>query len=119
MGINYYEPGSIKPDIPFKRKSLGKQDRWIVINRDNFQCYECEATLIVNMKRFPQISVINGVFHHVLQQVFGGKNDHTNTCILCVGCHKITHGGNEVKEKYLAMLERFERGKKLNGLRQD
>lgn len=104
---------------PYKHQKLPKKDRWIVINRDNFKCYECKATLVVNMKFFPQISVVAGVFHHVLQQVFGGKNDHTNACLLCNACHKTTHGGNEVKAKYLAMFERFLMGEKLNGLCQN
>ena len=75
--------------------------------------------MVFNMKYFPQISIVAGVFHHVLQQVFGGKNEHTNACILCNDCHKITHGGNEIREKYLAMYERFLVGEKLNGIRQD
>lgn len=104
---------------PFKQKSLPRRDRWTVVNRDNFKCYECEIPLVINMKYFPQISIVGGVFHHVLQQVFKGKNDHTNCCILCNSCHKITHGGNEVKEKYTTMYERFLAGEKLNGLCQD
>lgn len=98
---------------PYKNRKLPRRDRWIVVNRDNFKCYECETILIINMKYFPQISVV-GVFHHVLQQVFGGKNDHTNACLLCNACHKTVHGGNEVKAKYQAMFERFERKEKLN-----
>lgn len=100
---------------PPGNKKLPCKDRWIVINRDNFKCYECETILIINMKYFPQISIVNGVFHHVLQQVFNGKNDHTNCCILCNACHKITHGSNGVKEKYLAMFENFQQVEKLNG----
>ena len=100
---------------PYTHKTLPTKDRWIVINRDSFKCYECEIITIINLKYFPKISIVNGVFHHVLQQVFGGKNDYSNACILCNSCHKIIHGGNEVKEKYLAMYSRFLAGEKLNG----
>jgi 5-methylcytosine-specific restriction endonuclease McrA len=115
MGIDYYQPGTLKPMRPFKRGTLGVKDRWIVINRDNFRCYECKKLLVIKAKYFPNISIEGGVFHHVLQQVFGGENDYTNCCIICNSCHKIIHGGNEVREKYLAMQERFLAGEKLNG----
>ena len=63
----------------YKHKKLPRKDRWIVINRDQFACYECGEALIINMKYFPQISIVAGVFHHVLQQIFDGANDHTNS----------------------------------------
>lgn len=104
---------------PFKRKTLFSKDRWIVINRDNFKCYECGRIMVINMKFFSSITIVDGVFHHVLQQVFGGENNHSNACILCNDCHKKMHGGNECREKYFAMFDRFLRGEKLNGLCQD
>lgn len=85
MGLNYYQTGKSRPTKPFKRKTLNVKDRWIVINRDNFKCYECNKILIIKTKYFPNISIEGGVFHHVLQQIFGGENDHTNCCILCNG----------------------------------
>ena len=114
MGIDYYQPGILKPNIPFKRQTLKQKDRWIVVNRDNFKCYECDKILIITAKYFPYIYIEEGVFHHVLQQVFGGENDHTNACVLCNTCHKKVHSGNECREKYLAMYERFLTGEKLN-----
>lgn len=88
---------------PFKRSSIRKRDRLIVVERDKGHCIQCGAKVFVYTTKSGKISMMRGNFHHVVPLVYGGANDPTNICILCTNCHIKVHLAPEDKTKYFAM----------------
>lgn len=84
----------------YRRKSIYQKDRRIVLERDKSKCVECGSEIFVN-HNYSQISLLNGAFHHIMPMIYGGKNDFTNICLLCNGCHINVHSGKESVLKYI------------------
>ena len=97
----------------FKRKSLLKRDKVLVIERDKLFCVQCKTIIHLKISEFKQLSLTNGCFHHIVPMVYGGSNTYENVCILCTNCHLFVHSGDEIPHKYIKMYENFIRHGKL------
>ena len=65
------------------------------------------------LPRISKIKVIAGHFHHIYPQIYGGINDFSNACLLCIKCHIKIHSGAETEEKYIIHMKNFYQNKKL------
>lgn len=93
-------------NLKFKRKELKRTCRLVVLERDKSHCIQCGAWLkhsIIESR--PKVEL--GVFHHIIPQIYGGLNHHSNACLLCTSCHIKTHAGAENKQKYHDMMNLF------------
>ena len=89
-----------------KRRELTKKDKLFIIKRDKSQCTQCKIDLEFKIVKH-RIVVRNGIFHHIIPQIYGGENNVNNACLLCVSCHNKIHSGDEDAEKYFKMYENF------------
>lgn len=91
----------------FKRPSILLKTKIAVIARDKLTCVQCGAILKIKFISQKNLSIKNGVFHHIIPLIYGGPNILENICLLCKPCHTEVHSGREIKEKYYEMFECF------------
>ena len=88
-------------------KKLSKRERLKVLISNSLYCNKCEKPLKLTINRNKLPSIENGVFHHIVPLIYGGENLADNICLLYNNCHNKIHSGEEKKEKYFLMYEKF------------
>ena len=89
-----------------RRTQMSKKTQIQVVNRDKFRCCSCFRPTPIK-KITTRVSLIKGIFHHIIPLCYGGSNSHLNICILCSYCHRKIHSSDEIKEKYSKHFEEF------------